>query len=85
MSEIGHNSAGETADELRQLIERVERLVEERKGIADDIRDMFTEAKGRGYDPKVMRSILRIRKLDKDTYRDEQAILETYLTALGMA
>lgn len=72
------------ADELRTLIERVERLEEERKGIADDIKDVLTEAKGRGYDPKALRKILSIRKKRKEEYEEEEAILRTYMVALGM-
>ncbi|WP_347342857.1 DUF2312 domain-containing protein [Sphingomonas faeni] len=72
------------ADELRLLIERAERLEEEKKGIADDISDVMAEAKGRGYDPKAIRKILAIRKKKKDEYQEEEAILEVYLHALGM-
>ncbi|MFS0771062.1 DUF2312 domain-containing protein [Sphingomonas sp. 1P08PE] len=72
------------ADELRLLIERAERLEEEKKGISDDIKDVFAEAKGRGYDPKAIRKILAIRKKRKEEYQEEEAILEVYLSALGM-
>jgi len=72
------------ADELRLLIERAERLEEEKKGIADDIKDVMAEAKGRGYDPKAIRSILRIRKKKKEEWQEEQAIQEVYMQALGM-
>ena len=72
------------ADELRLLIERAERLEEEKKGIADDIKDVMAEAKGRGYDPKAIRKILSIRKKKKEEYQEEEAILEVYLQALGM-
>jgi len=72
------------ADELRLLIERAERLEEEKKGIADDIKDVMAEAKGRGYDPKAIRSILRIRKKKKEEWQEEQAIQEFYMQALGM-
>jgi len=72
------------ADELRLLVERVERLQEEAKGIADDIKDVFSEAKGRGYDPKAIRTILSIRKKKREEYQEEQSILEVYLQALGM-
>jgi uncharacterized protein (UPF0335 family) len=72
------------ADELRLLVERVERLTEEAKGIADDIKDVYAEAKGRGYDPKAIRKILSIRKKKKEEYQEEEAILEVYLQALGM-
>jgi uncharacterized protein (UPF0335 family) len=72
------------ADELRLLIERAERLEEEKKGIADDIKDVMAEAKGRGYDPKAIRTILSIRKKKKEAYQEEQSILEVYMQALGM-
>jgi len=72
------------AEELRLLIERAERLEEEKKGIADDIKDVMAEAKGRGYDPKAIRKILSIRKKKKEEYQEEEAILEVYMQALGM-
>jgi uncharacterized protein (UPF0335 family) len=72
------------ADELRQIIERAERLEEEKKGITDDIKDVMAEAKGRGYDPKAIREILKVRRKKKEEYQEEQAILEVYLQALGM-
>ena len=72
------------ADELRLLIERAERLEEEKKGITDDIKDVMSEAKSRGYDTKAIRKILTIRKKKKDEYQEEEMILETYLQALGM-
>lgn len=72
------------ADELRLLIERAERLEEEKKGIADDLKDVMAEAKGRGYDPKAIRRILSIRKKKKEDYQEEEAILEVYMQALGM-
>jgi uncharacterized protein (UPF0335 family) len=72
------------ADELRLLIERAERLEEEKKGISDDIKDVFAEAKSRGYDPKAIRKIIAIRKKKREEYQEEEAILETYMQALGM-
>ena len=78
------NVANVAADELRLLIERAERLEEEKKGLNDDIKDVMAEAKGRGYDPKAIRKILAIRKKRKETVQEEQAILEVYLQALGM-
>lgn len=73
-----------TADELRLLIERAERLEEEKKGISDDIKDVFAEAKARGYDPKSIRKIMVIRKKRREEYQEEQAILAVYMKALGM-
>ncbi|QXT36877.1 DUF2312 domain-containing protein [Sphingomonas sanguinis] len=74
----------QTADELRLLIERAERLEEEKKGISDDIMDVFAEAKARGFDKKAVRKILQIRKKKREEYQEEEAILEVYMRALGM-
>ena len=71
-------------DQLKAFIERVERLEEEKKTISDDIRDVYAEAKGNGYDVKALRTIIRLRKQDKDERREQEAILETYMHALGM-
>jgi uncharacterized protein (UPF0335 family) len=71
-------------DRLRLLIERIERLEEEKKGIADDIKDVYGEAKSTGYDPKIMRQIVRLRKLAPDDRREMEAILDTYKNALGL-
>jgi uncharacterized protein (UPF0335 family) len=73
------------ADELRLLIERIERLEEEKKGIADDVRDVYAEAKARGYDAKTMRAIVRLRKMEKNARDEAEALLETYKAALGLA
>ena len=71
-------------DELRLLIERIERLEEEKKGIADDIRDVYSEAKSRGYDAKIMRQIVRLRKMESHDRQEMEAILDTYKVALGL-
>ena len=71
-------------DHLKAFVERVERLEEEKKAIADDIRDVYGEAKANGFDTKALRSIVRLRKLDADERREEATILETYMHALGM-
>lgn len=86
MEERGEGMGGGrvAADELRLLIERAERLEEEKKGIADDIKDVMAEAKSRGYDVKAIRKILSIRKKKREEYQEEEMILETYLQALGM-
>ncbi len=76
---------GVAADELKQFIERIERLEEEKKGISDDIRDVFAEAKGNGFDTKVMRQVIRLRKKEPAERQEEEAILDLYLHALGMA
>jgi uncharacterized protein (UPF0335 family) len=73
-----------TDDRLRLLIERVERLQDEKKGIQDDIRDVFSEAKATGYDTKAMKAVIKIRKKSRDDRMQEEAILETYLAALGI-
>ncbi len=73
-----------TDDRLRLLIERIERLEEEKKGIADDIRDVYAEAKAVGYDPKIMRQIVRLRKMKPDDRSEMEMILETYKNALGL-
>ncbi|HXD02496.1 MAG TPA: DUF2312 domain-containing protein [Novosphingobium sp.] len=71
-------------DRLRLLIERVERLEEEKKGIQDDIKDVYAEAKATGYDAKIMKQIVRIRKMKPDDRREMEAILQTYMAALGI-
>ena len=82
--EHGMGGGKVAVDELRLLVERAERLEEEKKGISDDINDVMAEAKGRGYDPKAIRRILSIRRKKKEEYQEEEAILEVYLQALGM-
>ena len=73
-----------TDDRLRLLIERVERLEEEKKGIADDIRDVYGEAKAVGYDSKIMRQIVRLRKMKPDDRNEMEMLLDTYKAALGL-
>ena len=73
-----------TDDRLRLLIERVERLEEEKKGIADDIRDTYAEAKAVGYDVKIMRQIVRLRKMNQDDRAEMEMLLDTYKAALGL-
>ena len=73
-----------TDDRLRLLIERIERLEEEKKGIADDIRDVYAESKAVGYDTKIMRQIIRLRKMKPDERSEQETILDTYKAALGM-
>jgi uncharacterized protein (UPF0335 family) len=73
------------ADELRLLIERIERLEEEKKAIGDDVKDVYGEAKSRGYDTKTMRSIIRLRKMEKHVRDEAEALLDTYKAALGLA
>lgn len=78
-------TGGVAGAQLRSFIERIERLEEEKKTISDDIRDVFAEAKGNGFDTKVMRQVIRIRKKDAAERQEEEAILDLYLHALGMA
>ncbi len=80
----GHNQPRGDNDQLRGLIERVERLEEEKKGIADDIKDVWAEAKAMGYDAKIGRQIVRLRKMKPDDRREMEALLETYKAALGI-
>jgi uncharacterized protein (UPF0335 family) len=74
-----------TDDRLRLLIERIERLAEERKGIQDDIKDVYGEAKAVGYDPKILREVIKLRKMRPDQRQEMEAVLEVYMSALGMA
>lgn len=73
------------ADQLKQLVERIERLEEEKKALADDIREIYAEAKGEGFDTKALRRIVALRKKNHAERKEEEAILELYLNALGMA
>ena len=73
-----------TDDRLRLLIERIERLEEEKKGIADDIREVYAEAKAVGYDPKIKRQVVRLRKMKPDDRSEMEMVLDTYKNALGM-
>jgi uncharacterized protein (UPF0335 family) len=76
---------GVARDQLRAFIERIERLEEEKKAISDDIKEIYAEAKGNGYDTKVLRQVVRIRKQDQHERAEQEAILDLYLHALGMA
>lgn len=79
---IGHNSIA--GDQLKAFIERVERLEEEKKGIANDIKDVYGEAKSSGFDTKVMRQIVALRRMDATERAEREAVQELYLQALGM-
>lgn len=72
------------ADKLRLLIERIERLEEEKKGIGDDVKDVYAEAKGQGYCTKTMRKIVALRRLDKHVRDEADAMMDTYRAALGL-
>ena len=71
-------------DQLKSIIERIERLEEEKKATSDDIKDVYAEAKANGFDVKALRTIVRMRKQDTDERKEQEAILDTYLAALGM-
>jgi len=71
-------------DQLKAFVERVERLEEEKKAIADDIRDVYGEAKANGFDTKALRTVVRLRKQDVNQRKEQEAVLETYMHALGM-
>lgn len=73
------------ADQLKSIIERIERLEEEKKALSDDIRDVYGEAKANGFDTRVLRKIISLRKQDRDERMEQEAILELYLQALNMA
>jgi uncharacterized protein (UPF0335 family) len=73
-----------TAAELRQYIERIERLEEEKKGIADDVKAVYSEAKGQGYETKIVKQIIRLRRMEKDARDEEEALLDTYKKALDL-
>lgn len=81
---IGHNSGVVACDELRLLVERIERVNEDIKALQDDRKDVFLEAKSRGYDPKTIRAIVQIRKMDPSAYQEQRALLDTYLAAFGI-
>lgn len=82
MTQEGHNSVA--AGQQRSIVERIERLEEEKKAIADDIKDVYGEAKSNGYDTKVLRQVVRIRKQDQAERQEQVALLDLYLSALGM-
>ncbi len=79
---VGHNSFAK--DQLRSFINRVEKLEEERAALTADIREVFSEAKGTGFDTKIMRQVVRLRKMDKADFQEQEAILDLYLNALDM-
>ncbi len=85
MAEEQTPSSTVAASELRQFIERIERLEEEKKAIADDVKEVYAEMRGRGFDAKVVRRIVGMRKIDQAQRQEEEAVLDLYLSALGMA
>lgn len=78
------NSANPSADQLRLFVERIERLEEEKQGVADDIKDVYSETKATGYCVKTIRSIVRLRKMERSARLEAEALLETYKAALGL-
>lgn len=78
------DTGGVAREQLTAFIERIERLEEEKKTIADDVKDVYAEAKANGFDTKAMRKVIALRKLDQDERMEQEAILDTYLHALGM-
>jgi uncharacterized protein (UPF0335 family) len=73
-----------SAEQLRLFIERIETLEEEKKGIADDIKDVYAEAKGTGFDAKTMKTLVRLRKMERSARQEAEALLETYKAAIGL-
>lgn len=83
-SDVIDEIGGNARNQLRAFIERIERLLEEKKTIADDVKDVFSEAKGSGFDTKTMKKVLAIRKMERQEYEEGQMMLDTYLAALNM-
>jgi len=75
---------GVAGNRLKSFIERIERLEEEKKALAEDIKEVFSEAKGAGFDVKIMRQLIRMRRLDDDDRDEQEALLDTYMRAIGM-
>jgi uncharacterized protein (UPF0335 family) len=75
---------GIAGDRLKSFIERIERLEEEKRALAEDVKEIYSEAKGAGFDVKIVRQIVRIRKMDEDDRDEQEALLDTYLRAIGM-
>ncbi len=78
------DTGGIAADQIRSIIERIERLEEEKQALADDIKEVYAEAKGNGFDTKILRQVIRIRKQDSAERQEQEALLDLYLHALGM-
>ncbi len=78
------NVGGVAGDRLKSFIERIERLEEEKRALAEDVKEIYSEAKGAGFDVKIIRQIVRIRKMDEDDRDEAEALLDTYLRAIGM-
>ena len=76
--------SGTSAEQLTQFIERIERLEEEKRALMADIKDVYTEAKATGFEPKIMRQVVRLRSMDRDLLNEQDALLDTYRDALGL-
>ena len=76
--------SGASAEQLTQFIERIERLEEEKRALMADIKDVYTEAKATGFEPKIMRHVVRLRSMDRDLLSEQDALLDTYRDALGL-
>jgi len=83
MSQLKHNS-GFAKEHLKSIVERVEQLEEEKSALAADIREVYSEAKGQGFDTKILRQVIQLRKIDTADRMERQAILDLYMSALGM-
>jgi uncharacterized protein (UPF0335 family) len=81
MADVG----GVAGEQLKSFIERIERLEEEKSGLSGDIKEVYAEARGNGFEPKIMRQIIKIRKMDKDALDEQESLLDLYKRALGMA
>jgi uncharacterized protein (UPF0335 family) len=78
------DGGGIAGERLRSFIQRIERLEEEKKSLSDDIREVYSEAKSNGFDPKIMRQVVRLRRMEAADRQEQEALIETYLSALGM-
>lgn len=85
MTDAAETAQTVTASQIRAFVERIERLEEEKKSISDDISEVYAELKGQGFDTKAIRTIVRLRKKDANERQEEEAILDLYMSALGMA
>ena len=83
-AKIGHNSGGITAGQLKSIIERVERIEEERKELGADVREIYAESKGNGFEPKIIRHIIRLRRMNSADRAEQEALLDCYKSAIGM-
>lgn len=83
-NETTNNVGGVAGQQLKSFIDRIERLEEEKRGLSEDIKEVFAEAKGNGFDPAIIRKVLKLRSMDQDAVDEQEALLDVYLRALGM-